>query len=92
MLLRKPANTITTTTATVRKSGGNKKGGAKANGNNCNNKDGRWAEQLLNPCAAAITGGVLHFDRSLLRPRPARPGHASEQRRARGYGNDLQND
>nr|AQY54377.1 nodulation signaling protein 1a [Glycine max] len=49
-----------TTTTTVRKSGGNKKGGAKANGNNCNNKDGRWAEQLLNPCAAAITGGNLN--------------------------------
>ncbi|KAL5160641.1 Nodulation-signaling pathway 1 protein [Glycine soja] len=55
-----------TTTATVRKSGGNKKGGAKANGNNCNNKDGRWAEQLLNPCAAAITGGNLNRVQHLL--------------------------
>ena len=46
----------------VRKSGGSKKGGGKSNGNNCNNgnnKEGRWAEQLLNPCALAITGGNL---------------------------------
>ncbi|CAJ1950771.1 unnamed protein product [Sphenostylis stenocarpa] len=42
---------------TVRKPGGNKKGAAKGVGNNCNNKEGRWAEQLLNPCAAAIIGG-----------------------------------
>ncbi|PON35681.1 GRAS transcription factor [Parasponia andersonii] len=44
----------------IRKSVGNKKSSAKATGNNCNNgnnKDGRWAEQLLNPCAAAITEG-----------------------------------
>ncbi|KAG5008913.1 hypothetical protein AAZX31_07G037900 [Glycine max] len=60
------AEGTTTTTATVRKSGGNKKGGAKANGNNCNNKDGRWAEQLLNPCAAAITGGNLNRVQHLL--------------------------
>lgn len=45
-----------------------KKKGGKAGGNNSNgggNKDGRWAEQLLNPCAAAITGRnpsrVQHF-------------------------------
>ncbi|XP_050873830.1 protein NODULATION SIGNALING PATHWAY 1 [Lathyrus oleraceus] len=53
----------------VRKSGGNKKGGAKANGNNCNNgnnKDGRWAEQLLNPCAVAISGGNLNRVQHLL--------------------------
>ncbi|KAK7389668.1 hypothetical protein VNO78_24903 [Psophocarpus tetragonolobus] len=53
-------------TTTVRKSGGNKKGGTKANGNNCNNKEGRWAEQLLNPCAAAITGGNLNRVQHLL--------------------------
>ncbi|KAM1011005.1 hypothetical protein ACFX13_047155 [Malus domestica] len=44
----------------VKKSNGNKKGTAKGTGNNCNNgnsKEGRWAEQLLNPCASAITGG-----------------------------------
>ncbi|KAJ1401070.1 hypothetical protein SESBI_29080 [Sesbania bispinosa] len=53
----------------VRKSGGNKKGAAKANGNNCNsgnNKEGRWAEQLLNPCAAAIAGGNLNRVQHLL--------------------------
>ncbi|KAF8406803.1 hypothetical protein HHK36_005924 [Tetracentron sinense] len=35
---------------------------AKSTGNNCNkgnNREGRWAEQLLNPCAAAITAGNL---------------------------------
>lgn len=44
----------------IRKSVGNKKNSAKGIGNNCNNgnnKEGRWAEQLLNPCAAAITEG-----------------------------------
>ncbi|KAK7349301.1 hypothetical protein VNO77_06561 [Canavalia gladiata] len=54
---------------TVKKSGGNKKGAAKANGNNCNNgnnKEGRWAEQLLNPCALAITGGNLNRVQHLL--------------------------
>lgn len=41
----------------ARKTSGNKKAAAKSVGNNGNNnnKDGRWAEQLLNPCAAAIT-------------------------------------
>lgn len=44
----------------VKKSVGSKKGAGKSTGNNCNNgnsKEGRWAEQLLNPCAAAITSG-----------------------------------
>jgi hypothetical protein len=52
----------------VRKPGGNKKGAAKANGNNSSNgnKDGRWAEELLNPCAAAITGGNLNRVQHLL--------------------------
>ncbi|KAM7471863.1 hypothetical protein LguiA_010046 [Lonicera macranthoides] len=39
-----------------------KRATAKSLGNNCsngNNKDGRWAEQLLNPCATAITTGNL---------------------------------
>ncbi|GMQ08162.1 hypothetical protein CsSME_00052015 [Camellia sinensis var. sinensis] len=43
---------------TVKKSVGTKKASAKSVGNNCNNgnnREGRWAEQLLNPCAAAIT-------------------------------------
>ncbi|KAI4355433.1 hypothetical protein L6164_004208 [Bauhinia variegata] len=54
---------------TVKKYGGNKIGGAKGNGNNCNNgnnKEGRWAEQLLNPCAAAITAGQLNLVQHLL--------------------------
>lgn len=46
----------------VKKSVGNKKSSATATGNNWNNgnnKEGRWAEQLLNPCATAITEGNL---------------------------------
>ncbi|KAF7135878.1 hypothetical protein RHSIM_Rhsim08G0239300 [Rhododendron simsii] len=47
---------------TVKKSVGTKRGSAKSAGNNCNNgnnREGRWAEQLLNPCAAAITAENL---------------------------------
>ncbi|KAF3946858.1 hypothetical protein CMV_026920 [Castanea mollissima] len=46
---------------TVKKSVGNKRSSNKSTGNNCHNgnnnkkKEGRWAEQLLNPCAEAIT-------------------------------------
>ncbi|KAK8524761.1 hypothetical protein V6N13_015770 [Hibiscus sabdariffa] len=40
-----------------KRSAGNKKN--KSSGNNGNNKEGRWAEQLLNPCATAITAGNL---------------------------------
>ncbi|OMO70645.1 Transcription factor GRAS [Corchorus capsularis] len=37
-----------------------KKNSNKANNcNNGNNKEGRWAEQLLNPCVTAITAGNL---------------------------------
>ncbi|XP_057503850.1 protein NODULATION SIGNALING PATHWAY 1 [Actinidia eriantha] len=46
----------------VKRSVGGKKGSAKSAGNNCsngNNREGRWAEQLLNPCAAAVTAGNL---------------------------------
>ncbi|CAM8934572.1 hypothetical protein QQ045_012688 [Rhodiola kirilowii] len=46
----------------VKKQNGGKKkpGRSSVNSNNCNNgRDGRWAEQLLNPCAAAITAGNL---------------------------------
>lgn len=46
----------------VKRSVGNKKNTNKStgnNGNNGNSKEGRWAEQLLNPCAAAITAGNL---------------------------------
>lgn len=60
-------NTNTNTNTVVRKAGGKK--GAKGNGNNCNNgnnKEGRWAEQLLNPCAAAIAGGNLNRVQHLL--------------------------
>ncbi|KAJ4833236.1 FG-nucleoporin nsp1 [Turnera subulata] len=44
----------------VKRPSGNKKNsnrGAGNNANNGNNKEGRWAEQLLNPCASAITAG-----------------------------------
>ncbi|KAI8544689.1 hypothetical protein RHMOL_Rhmol08G0315100 [Rhododendron molle] len=47
---------------TVKKSVGTNRGSAKSAGNNCNNgnnREGRWAEQLLNPCAAAITAENL---------------------------------
>ncbi|KAJ0007451.1 hypothetical protein Pint_29133 [Pistacia integerrima] len=47
---------------TVKRSVGNKKTSNKSSGNNNtngNNKDGRWAEQLLNPCAMAVTAGNL---------------------------------
>ncbi|XWS16164.1 hypothetical protein CRYUN_Cryun34aG0061700 [Craigia yunnanensis] len=45
-----------------KRSTGNKKNSNKSSGNNSNNgnnKEGRWAEQLLNPCATAITAGNL---------------------------------
>ncbi|KAK4395069.1 protein NODULATION SIGNALING PATHWAY 1 [Sesamum angolense] len=50
-----------------RKTTAPKKGSKSAgnSNNNSNNKEGRWAEQLLNPCAAAITARnlsrVQHF-------------------------------
>lgn len=50
--------TIVEQSVPARKPSGNKRPGTKSGGNNGNNsssKDGRWAEQLLNPCAAAIT-------------------------------------
>lgn len=45
---------------TTRKTAGHKKATHKSTGNNGNNREGRWAEQLLNPCAAAITAGNLN--------------------------------
>lgn len=52
----------------ARKAAGSKRGAKSAAGNNPNhgnNRDGRWAEQLLNPCAAAISasnpGRVQHL-------------------------------
>ncbi|KAG6735811.1 hypothetical protein POTOM_061525 [Populus tomentosa] len=53
----------------VKKSNGNKKTtnkGTGINGNNGNNKEGRWAEQLLNPCAAAIPFGNMSRVQHLL--------------------------
>ncbi|KAL5822371.1 hypothetical protein ACOSQ4_020271 [Xanthoceras sorbifolium] len=47
---------------TTKRSVGNKKNTNRSTGNNSNNgnnKEGRWAEQLLNPCATAITAGNL---------------------------------
>lgn len=52
-----------------KKSAGNRKNACKPTGNNCpngSNKEGRWAEQLLNPCAEAITGGNLSRVQHLL--------------------------
>ncbi|XAR49889.1 hypothetical protein NMG60_11004063 [Bertholletia excelsa] len=47
--------------ATPKRPVGGKKGSAKSAGSNGNNgsskNEGRWAEQLLNPCALAITAG-----------------------------------
>ncbi|KAA8540243.1 hypothetical protein F0562_024194 [Nyssa sinensis] len=46
----------------VRRSVGTKKATTKSERNKCkngNNKEGRWAEMLLNACAAAITAGDL---------------------------------
>ncbi|KAF2300961.1 hypothetical protein GH714_018620 [Hevea brasiliensis] len=52
-----------------KRSNGNKKSNSKStgnNGNNGNNREGRWAEHLLNPCAAAITIGNLSRVQHLL--------------------------
>lgn len=46
-----------------------KRGAGKPTGRDCNNgngKDGRWAEQLLNPCAAAMTAGNVSRVQHLL--------------------------
>ncbi|GFZ04301.1 hypothetical protein Acr_16g0009250 [Actinidia rufa] len=46
----------------VKRSVGGKKSSAKLAGNNCNNgydREERWAEQLLKPCAAVVTTGNL---------------------------------
>ncbi|KAG5572964.1 hypothetical protein H5410_062730 [Solanum commersonii] len=52
--------------ADTRRSTGHKKATHKSTGNNGNNREGRWAEQLLNPCAAAITAGNLNRVQHLL--------------------------
>ncbi|GJX49864.1 nodulation-signaling pathway 1 protein-like protein [Tanacetum coccineum] len=51
---------MTQTAPQAKRSNGNKKGNGKStkeNSNSGNNKGGRWAEQLLNPCASAISSG-----------------------------------
>ncbi|MCD7467573.1 hypothetical protein HAX54_005094 [Datura stramonium] len=49
-----------------RRSTGPKRVTTKSTGNNSNNKEGRWAEHLLNPCAAAITVGNMNRVQHLL--------------------------
>ncbi|EEF40995.1 Nodulation signaling pathway 1 protein, putative [Ricinus communis] len=52
-----------------KRSNGNKKSaskGAANNANSGNNKEGRWAEDLLNPCAAAVSTGNLSRVQHLL--------------------------
>ncbi|XP_050231142.1 protein NODULATION SIGNALING PATHWAY 1 [Mercurialis annua] len=51
---------------TCKKSNGNKRNSNKTAGNNGNNKEGRWAEHLLNPCAFAVTTGNLSRVQHLL--------------------------
>ncbi|XVF86902.1 hypothetical protein PTKIN_Ptkin18bG0078200 [Pterospermum kingtungense] len=56
------AEEVVVVVAPNKRSTGNKKNSNKSSGNNSNNgnnKEGRWAEQLLNPCAIAITAGNL---------------------------------
>ncbi|CAN4085131.1 unnamed protein product [Withania somnifera] len=50
----------------VRRSTGPKRVTTKSTGSNGNNKEGRWAEHLLNPCAAAITVGNMNRVQHLL--------------------------
>ncbi|KAJ8535804.1 hypothetical protein K7X08_034205 [Anisodus acutangulus] len=50
----------------VRRSTGPKRVPTKSTGSNGNNKEGRWAEHLLNPCAAAITVGNMNRVQHLL--------------------------
>ncbi|CAN4089186.1 unnamed protein product [Withania somnifera] len=50
----------------VRRSTGPKRVSTKSTGSKGNNKEGRWAEHLLNPCAAAITVGNMNRVQHLL--------------------------
>lgn len=50
----------------VRRSTGPKRVTTKSTGNNSSNKEGRWAEHLINPCAAAITVGNMNRVQHLL--------------------------
>ncbi|KAL2555151.1 Scarecrow-like protein 29 [Forsythia ovata] len=73
-----------------RKSTGSKKATKKSAGNNSNNgnnKEGRWAEHLLNPCATAITvqnpSRVQHF-LYVLRELSSLTGNANHRLAAHG--------
>lgn len=72
-----------------RESTGSKKATKKADTNNCKdgNKEGRWAEHLLNPCAAAITARNLprveHF-LLVLRDLSSLKGEANQRLAAHG--------
>ncbi|CAL4931498.1 unnamed protein product [Urochloa decumbens] len=46
--------------------GGKKAGGSKGSGGAGSDRDARWAEQLLNPCAAALEAGNLSRAQHLL--------------------------
>ncbi|KAH0734357.1 hypothetical protein KY285_010064 [Solanum tuberosum] len=73
--------------ADKRRSTGHKKATHKSTGNNGNNREGRWAEQLLNPCAAAITAGNLNRVQHLLyvlRELSSLNGDANHRLAARG--------
>ncbi|XP_009600029.1 protein NODULATION SIGNALING PATHWAY 1-like [Nicotiana tabacum] len=50
----------------IKKSTGQKRVTNKSTTNNGNSKEGRWAEHLLNPCAAAITVGNMNRVQHLL--------------------------
>ncbi|CAN4115599.1 unnamed protein product [Withania somnifera] len=50
----------------TRKTTGRKKATPRSTAKNGNNREGRWAEQLLNPCAASITAGNLNGVQHLL--------------------------
>lgn len=66
MIEAEDAHTMVDQGVQVRRSTGPKRVPTKATGNNSNNKEGRWAEHLLNPCAAAITVGNMNRVQHLL--------------------------
>ncbi|XP_009795565.1 protein NODULATION SIGNALING PATHWAY 1-like [Nicotiana tabacum] len=63
---RKNRNRHTNEADEMKKSTGHKRVTNKSTTNNCSNKEGRWAEHLLNPCAAAITVGNMNRVQHLL--------------------------
>ncbi|GJR07033.1 nodulation-signaling pathway 1 protein-like protein [Tanacetum coccineum] len=60
-----PEDIVLRPTVQVKKSV-NRKGQGKSTKDGSNNKNGRWAEQLLNPCAAAFTAGNVPRVRHLI--------------------------